>query len=457
MENIIVELSKYLIIILMTMYTIHGFFVFPVKKEQKKQEMLRKQRMILFTMQFAANLVLYLTMKDIQILLFYLCQLVLIIGVMALYPFVYHNLSKSILNNMMLFLTISFLMLARLSLKTAYRQFVIAAAALIFGLFIPIIIEKWKGLQKLGWLYAAVGIALLLFVLICGRVQYGAKNWVSVGGVMLQPSEFVKILFVFFVASCLSKEPSFKKTVIVTAVAAAHVMILVLETDLGGALILFVTYVCMLYVATQKSLYLFAGFGSGAVASVIAYFLFGHVRTRVSSWSNPWADITGGGYQITQSLFAIGTGGWFGFGLGKGLPTSIPVAVSDFIFSAISEELGGIFAVCLIMLYLSCFILFVHASMKIRNGFYKLTAMGLSVIFIFQVFLCVGGVTKFIPSTGVTLPLISYGGSSVLSTVILFSIIQGLYVINQNEDEKVEKEKRKEKRKNKREAKESFR
>ena len=125
-------------------------------------------------------------------------------------------------------------------------------------------------------------------------------------------------------------------------------------------------------------------------------------------------------------------------GLGKGLPDSVPVVESDFIFAAISEELGGVFAICLIMVYLSSYIMFVNIAMKMKKKFYKLTAFGLSVVFIFQVFLCVGGVTKFIPSTGVTLPLISYGGSSVMTTIIIFSIIQGMYVLNGREEESLE-------------------
>lgn len=125
-------------------------------------------------------------------------------------------------------------------------------------------------------------------------------------------------------------------------------------------------------------------------------------------------------------------------GLGKGLPTSIPLSESDFVFPAISEELGGIFAICLIMVYLSCFLMFINIAMKMKKRFYKLTAMGLSTMFICQVLLNVGGVTRFIPSTGVTLPLISYGGSSVLSTIVLFSIIQGMYVLNQDEGKRNE-------------------
>ena len=121
-------------------------------------------------------------------------------------------------------------------------------------------------------------------------------------------------------------------------------------------------------------------------------------------------------------------------GLGQGMPGTIPVAESDFIFAAISEELGVIFSVCLILVYISSYIMFVNIAMKMKKRFYKLTAFGLSVVFIFQVFLCIGGVTKFIPSTGVTLPLISYGGSSIITTIVIFSIIQGMYVMNGREE-----------------------
>lgn len=124
-------------------------------------------------------------------------------------------------------------------------------------------------------------------------------------------------------------------------------------------------------------------------------------------------------------------------GLGQGLPKSVPVVESDFIFSAISEELGVIFSVCLLFVYISSFIMFINIAMKMKKRFYKLTAFGLSVVFIFQVFLCVGGATKFIPSTGVTLPLISYGGSSVMTTIMIFSIIQGMYVLNGREEDEL--------------------
>ncbi|MEG0565804.1 MAG: FtsW/RodA/SpoVE family cell cycle protein, partial [Hungatella sp.] len=139
--------------------------------------------------------------------------------------------------------------------------------------------------------------------------------------------------------------------------------------------------------------------------------------------------------QITQSLFSIGTGGWFGMGLYQGMPGKIPVVEKDFVFAAISEELGGIFALCILLICLGCFLQFMMIAGQMQAYFYKLIALGLGMVYIIQVFLTVGGVTKFIPSTGVTLPLVSYGGSSILSTFIIFGVIQGLYILKRNEEE----------------------
>ena len=228
---------------------------------------------------------------------------------------------------------------------------------------------------------------------------------------------------------------------ITTALAAAHVLILVLSTDLGTALILFVVYLVMLYTATRQPLYVAAGLGGGSVAAVLAYHLFAHIQVRVAAWKDPFATYSDGGYQVAQSLFAIGTGSWFGMGLFQGLPDEIPVADTDFIFAAISEEMGLILSLCLILVCVSCYVMFLNIALALRNQFYKLVALGLGTCYIFQTFLTIGGVTKFIPSTGVTLPLVSYGGTSVLSTIIMFAIIQGLYVLREDEEEDIERKK----------------
>ncbi|MBQ5868381.1 MAG: FtsW/RodA/SpoVE family cell cycle protein, partial [Lachnospiraceae bacterium] len=144
------------------------------------------------------------------------------------------------------------------------------------------------------------------------------------------------------------------------------------------------------------------------------------------------------GYQVTQGLFAMGTGGWFGLGLYQGMPQKIPVVDKDFVFAAISEELGVIYALCLLFICVGCFMQFMIIAVKMQAMFYKLIAFGLGIMYITQVFLTVGGVVKFIPSTGVTLPFVSYGGSSVLATFVLFNIIQGLYILKRTEEEEYE-------------------
>jgi cell division protein FtsW (lipid II flippase) len=277
---------------------------------------------------------------------------------------------------------------------------------------------------------------------VIGQVSGGAKLGFEIAGFGIQPSEFVKILFVFYVASSLKKSTAFKDVVMTTIVAAFHVLILVVSKDLGAALIIFMVYLVMLYVVTRQPMYVVAGLSAGAVASVLAYKLFYHVRVRVLVWQDPFAVYDKGGYQVAQSLFAIGTGGWFGTGLYQGKADAIPVADEDFIFSAIAEEMGLIFALCLILICVSCYIMFLNIAMQLRNRFYKMLALGLGTSYIFQTFLNIGGVIKFIPSTGVTLPLVSYGGSSVLSTIIMFAIIQGLYILKEDEEEDFERKRR---------------
>ena len=216
--------------------------------------------------------------------------------------------------------------------------------------------------------------------------------------------------------------------VITSVIAAVHVLILVLSRDLGSALIYFVTYIIMLYAASRKVIYVGLGLGGGAAAAFLGYKLFAHVRVRVKAFLDPLSVIDNEGYQVSQSLFAIGTAGFFGMGLYQGSPLTIPVVTKDFIFSAIAEELGGIFAILLILLYAGLYLLFLNIAMQLDDMFDKLLALGLGTTVATQVFLAVGGGLNALPSTGVTLPLVSYGGSSLVCTFLCFSVIQGLYL-----------------------------
>lgn len=449
MELFIVEMARYVIILLFALYTFYSFRAFAGHNKQRQNRVFAAQRTLTLLLHTVMSAILIMENKNIMYVGLWAAEFAFYLIFIKVYQACYKGLSKLVLNNMMMCMMVGFFILGRLASDYAVHQIILAAAAMVLCIFVPLIIEKFRILEKMGWYFAAIGIVFLMLVFVIGVEKYGSRNWISVGGIAIQPSEFVKILYVFFMASLLSQTTKFKHIVIISAVAAVHVVILVAEKDLGAALIYFVTYIFVLYVATTKVQYLGAGLAGGTLASIVAYHLFSHVRTRVQAWRDPWAEIRGGGYQVAQSLFAIGTGGFIGMGLGKGLPGSVPVVESDFVFSAISEELGGVFAICLIMVYLSSYIMFVNIAMKMKKQFYKLTAFGLSVVFIFQVFLCVGGVTKFIPSTGVTLPLISYGGSSIVTTIIIFSVIQGMYVLNGKEEESLEEETEKESSKRK--------
>ena len=388
---------------------------------------------LMFFIHFICYLIIYLMTKDMKMLYFYAAQVVLFLVTLIVYGTVYKNASRLIINNMCYLLMVGFVILTRLDFDMAIRQFAIAVAAVCISLIIPAFILRVRVVDKWGKFLGIFGFLMIASVFVFGKSMYGATNWISIGGFSLQPSELAKIVFVFFVAAMLARDTSFRQIVITTAAAAGYVLVLVIEKDLGAAVIFFITYLVMLYVATRQFRYMALGLAAGSGAAVVAYKLFAHVRTRVIAWKDPWGNYNDAGYQIAQSLFAIGTGGWFGMGLFKGKPNTIPVVVSDFVFSAISEEMGALFAICLILVYFSCFLMFINISLQLVKPFYKLVAMGLSTAYGIQLFLCIGGVIKLIPHTGVTMPLISYGGSSVLSTIIIFAVIQGLYLLRQRE------------------------
>lgn len=437
MLNIITQISKYLIVILTAVYAMKCFTVFRAKHDFDRGSVYTTQNVLMFMIHFICYLLIYLNTEEIGVIVFYLMQVALFACTLIFYRVMYRKASRLIINNMCFLMMIGFVELSRLDSADypVNRQFIIAVVAVGFSLVVPVIIEKSAFLKKMGPFYGIVGIGMIVSVFIpgIGLNLNGATGWIAIGPVSLQPSELAKIIFVFFVAAMLCKRSDFKYIVVITICAAVHVLILVAAKDLGAALIFFTVYVVMLYIATGKMGYMGLGFGGLAAAALVAYRLFSHLRVRVQAWLYPWSDYQGATYQIAQSLFAISSGGWFGTGLYKGIPHLTPIVGSDFIFTAIVEEMGALFGICLLLVYISCLVMFFNISLRITDSFYKLIAIGLSVAYGVQVFLCVGGVIKFIPHTGVTLPLISYGGSSILSTIIVFSVIQGLYLLKQRE------------------------
>ncbi len=435
MTTLIVEISRYLIILLIAMYTYYNFRFFSMKNEEDRNFACNRQLICMFMMHFLANLVIVLNTKSEALILFYGMQVLFFMCYLMLSRFFYKRISRLLLNNICMLLCTGFIILTRLNAERAMKQFLIVVISAVVTWIIPFIVDRVWQLVKLAWVYGVLGLVLLAVVCVAGNTSFGAQLSLTIQGISIQPSEFVKISFVFFVAARFYQSVAFRDVVITTAVAAAHVLILVLSKDLGSALIFFVTYLFMLFVATSNWLYLGVGALSGSAAATVAYYLFSHVKRRVEAWRDPWADIDDTGYQVTQGLFAIGTGGWFGLGLYQGMPQKIPVVDKDFVFAAISEELGAIYALCLLAICVVCFVQFIMVAMKMQAMFYKLIAFGLGTMYITQVFLMVGGVVKFIPSTGVTLPFVSYGGSSILATFVLFNIIQGLYILKRSEEE----------------------
>lgn len=450
MINLVCEVSKYFSLLFMILYTVKCFSVMSSGDKEENNTNLNKQIIYVFLIHFFNYLILYLRLQQVKILVFYGVQIFVAIFYMIIFHSIYKESSRLLTNNMAFILLIGYTILTRLNFNLAVKQFVLATIGLLITAFVPLIIVKVKNLRNYGLFYGISGIIMLLTVFVpgIGMSKYGSRNWISIGGLSLQPMEFVKILFVFFVASMLVKANTINDLFINAIISAAFMGVLVLEKDLGAAVIFYITYVTMVYLATSRIIFMIGGVSLGVGAVVAAYTLFkdslfSHVMVRVEAWKNPFAHIDTGGYQVSQSLFAIGTGGYTGSGLTLGKASSIPVSESDFIFSAICEEMGVIFGLCLVLVIVSIFISFVNVSMKSKRPFYKYVSFGFAVIFIIQSLLNLGGVTKFIPSTGVTLPLISYGVSSVMSTLFIFTIIQGVCVINNKEAMKYEREREK--------------
>lgn len=430
MLKAIIELSKYILVINILLYTIISYIALKWDDRERKGFLFALQYILIFINHMTGSLVLLSSRQDFTYLFFPVFQMLAVFAYLVLMRAIYPKSDRLILSHMAMLLSISFVILTRLSLTRSVRQFIIVAVSLMIGLVIPALVKNFKLIKSCELIFAAVGIAVLGAVLVSGSLINGSKLSFSIFGLSFQPSEFVKIIYVVFIACMLARAKHFYHILLSAALAAIHVLILAASKDLGSALIYFMAYVILLFVATRKLRYLVMGLIGASAASVASYFMFSHVRVRVEAWLDPWNDINATGYQIAQSLFGIGTGGWFGMGIDSGNPSLIPYVEQDFIFSAICEEYGVIFGICLIEICVNLFLEIVRAAHSCMEPFVKYASYGLGIIYISQLFLTIGGNCKFIPLTGVTLPLISYGGSSVLASVIMFSVVQGFYVNN---------------------------
>ena len=430
MQAYAVSYSKYMIAASMVLYTFLAYVALPSGKDVRRTcETLQRLCLGVFTVN--AYLTMAILAGDEYIFTFGILQLLIVLGASLLYRTLYKSANMLMINNIMMLLSTGLVMITRINQAKAQKQLLISLAGMVFLMVIPLLRSKFDSLRKGTYFYGILGIAALGAVLLLGAITNGSKISFTIAGMTFQPSEFVKILFLLFMASALCEENNRTHLEILTAAALAHVGILVLSRDLGSALIFFVIYLALLFLSTGNWNILAGGLLLGLITAVICFFLFSHVRVRVQVFLDPWTSIDGNGFQITQALFAISFGGLFGAGLMQGMPSSIPFVESDFIFAAIVEEMGILFGICLILLCLNIFTDFLLLAGSYSNKFYRLYTFGTAIAFIFQAFLTIGGEVKFIPLTGVTLPLVSYGGSSVLATFIMFGIVGAIFLLQE--------------------------
>ncbi|ABO50239.1 cell elongation-specific peptidoglycan biosynthesis regulator RodA [Desulforamulus reducens MI-1] len=335
--------------------------------------------------------------------------------------------------------SLGLIFLFRLRPQYAERQFAWLLIGLLVLVIVTTVLRKMDRLADYKYIYVAVGVILLIIPIFFGQEQYGARSWLNLGIFQIQPSEFVKILLVLFLASFLAENqrilttgnnqlfgisiPGIREIGPLVGMWGISLLILVFQRDLGTALIYFCTFLAMIYAATARLFYVLLGLLMFLIGGTFAYHIFSHVQARVDIWLNPWIYMEGSGYQIIQSLFALGSGGLFGSGLGEGLPNLIPAVHTDFIFSAIVEELGLLGGCAVLVLYM-CFIFRgLMIALACKDDFFALVTAGLTVLMGFQTFIIIAGVIKLLPMTGVTLPFISYGGSSLIANFVILGII----------------------------------
>jgi len=319
------------------------------------------------------------------------------------------------------------------------RTQAIYALAGIFAMFVgAAFVRRWRQWKRFTPALMVLCLMALLspYLPVVGIVKNGARNWVGFRRLSVQPSEFMKPVMIMCLAGGFANRPRFMQCVPTLIFAAACCGILLMQRDLGAVLLYFLTTVLMYYAATSNAFITLSGLGMGAGAAVLAYRYIPLVQTRVALWKNPWTDPTDKGLQLVQSLIAIGSGGLFGMGLGLGRPRSIPLYYSDFIFAAITEEFGLVFAIGVLTVYVLIILRGLIVAFNARTSYHSLAAFGLVVILGLQTMLIVGGNTKLIPLTGVTLPLVCYGGSSLVSTFFSMGLLLGMSSMNAEDEAK---------------------
>ncbi len=312
----------------------------------------------------------------------------------------------------------------------------VSVAAMILTLALVPSVDK---LAEYKFTMGIAGVILLLLPMVIGTEHGGSKLWLSFGPFSFQPGELAKILIVLFLASYLAENrellsastrrigplalPRPKMLAPLLVMWGISLLLVIFERDLGSALLFFTFFVVMIYVCTGRVSYVIFSIALLVIGGVACYMLFSHVQVRIQIWLDPFADASNKGLQIVQSLFSLADGKLFGTGIGKGLPTLIPVVESDFIFPAMGEELGLLGGSAILICYMLFAVRGFVTAARAKTDIAAFTAAGLTVAIAFQAFLIVGGTTRLLPLTGVTLPFMSQGGSSLLASFIIVGLL----------------------------------
>lgn len=290
------------------------------------------------------------------------------------------------------------------------------------------VIHDWRALC---WLMIPVSITLLLLPIAIGQETYGAKNWFSVPWIgSFQPSELVKIMLLLVLAQFFSSLRGLKGMLPALVFAMACLGALMLQKDLGTALMYYLVTLLLYWAASSNLPLTLVGAAGGVGAAALGYEMFAHVKIRVAVWQNPWSDALGTGYQIVQGLTAIASGGLFGLGLGLGKSEVIPAHTTDYIFAVICEQFGIVFGLCVVGVYVIMVLRGIAVALKARTSFHALLALGCSLMIGLQTFTIIGGVIKLIPLTGITMPFVSYGGTSLIACMGIVGLLCGVSARN---------------------------
>lgn len=336
---------------------------------------------------------------------------------------------------------IGFVVIARLDPDLARLQSAWTALSVAAFVAVLVVVRRIRDLERYRYTFALVGIAALLLPVLpgVGREINGARLWVALGPLNFQPGEAAKVLLVIFLAAYLVEKkellavgtwrlgplslPDPKHLGPLLLAWGFSILVMVQEKDLGSSLLFFAVFLAMVYMATGRASYLGVGAVMFAAGAAFAYSAFAHVQDRVTTWLNPWPTSDGRGFQLVQALFAFGSGGFAGAGLGLGSPGKIPNAPTDFVFAAIGEELGLLGTTAVLALYVLLVGVGFRIALAAEQPFLKLLAAGLTTILGVQTFIIIGGVTRLIPLTGITLPFVSYGGSSLLANFVILALL----------------------------------